>query len=135
MRDPDVDSIERESEPVAAARELPPAPIVPEPTTPSAARAPPPPPPETMSESSKNDARTTPLPRLFELSMTERNALPPLKQSMHVFNEDPGARFVLIDGRRYTEGEKLAASLQIVAIRRDGTEMDFNGRRFLLPRP
>lgn len=75
------------------------------------------------------------LPRLDQLPASEREALPALKLSMHVYTDSPASRFVLIDGRRYGEGEKLAPSLQLVEIRRNGTVLDFNGRRFLLQRP
>lgn len=75
------------------------------------------------------------VPRLDQLDPDTRSALPPLKLSMHVYAEQAPDRFVLIDGRRYGEGEKLAPSLQLIEVRRDGVVLDFNGRRFLLPRP
>ena len=75
------------------------------------------------------------VPRLDQLPSAERDALPPLKLSMHVYAESAPNRFVLIDGRRFREGEKLAATLQVIEIRREGVVLDFNGRRFLLLRP
>lgn len=75
------------------------------------------------------------LPSLDQLPATMRDALPPLKLSMHVYTEAIGNRFVLIDGRRYGEGEKLSSGLLLSEIRRDGTVLEFNGTRFLLRRP
>lgn len=75
------------------------------------------------------------LPPLRSLTEAERGGLPPLRMSMHVFNDDPARRFVLIDGRRWTEGEQLADGVRIERIRRDGAELDLRGRRILLERP
>ena len=75
------------------------------------------------------------LPLVSELMPDVRNTLPPLKLSMHVFNAVPASRFVLIDGKRYVEGERVAGSLRVEAIRRDGAVLDFDGKRFLVPRP
>ena len=76
-----------------------------------------------------------PLPQLRDLPPDLRAALPPLRLSMHVFNDDPAQRFVLIDGRRYGEGAALAEGLVLEAIRRDGVVLLFRERRFLLQRP
>jgi general secretion pathway protein B len=75
------------------------------------------------------------LPGLRDLSADERAALPPLKLSMHVFADEPAGRFVLIDGRRYTEGMAIAQGLVLHEIRRDGVVLELHGRRFLLSRP
>ena len=75
------------------------------------------------------------LPRLVDLSAEQRNALPPLKLSMQVFTADPAGRFVIIDGRRLTEGERLSPALTLREVRRDGAVMELDGQRFLLPRP
>jgi general secretion pathway protein B len=128
-RDPEFESIERES--IALAARIPPPPV--------ASRAPSPLPGTTHSvPATAMDPATTAaeaLPRFDQLMPDVRDALPPLKQSMHVFAQVEADRFVLIDGRRYRQGESIAPSLTIVAIHRDGTELDFDGRRFLLPRP
>lgn len=83
-------------------------------------------PPETDRES---------LPRLHQLDSATRSELPPLRISMHVFTDEPGGRFVIIDNHRHAEGASVASGLNIAEIRRDGVVMDFRGRRFLLDRP
>jgi general secretion pathway protein B len=74
------------------------------------------------------------LPTLAVLSPGERAALPALKLSMHVWNEEPARRFAIVDGQRLTEGASIGGAV-VARIRRDGVELDVNGRRLLLPRP
>lgn len=76
-----------------------------------------------------------PLPRLAHLLPSEREGLPPLHLSMHVYDPEPGARFVLIDGKRYRQGDSVAQGVVVDAIRSDGAVLSYRGRRFLLPRP
>lgn len=154
--DPDFVSTERESRPVpaespppseppvVAPRVTPPAPAratVQTPEPPSAAPAPraaPATPPLTHEPArALPDVPEEPLeslPRLADLSAAERDALPPLKLTMHVYAADPAARFVLIDGKRLSEGERLSRALALAEIRRDGAVLEFDGRRFLIPR-
>ena len=74
------------------------------------------------------------LPRLVDLPASERDALPPLKLTMHVYAADASARFVLIDGQRLGQGERLSPTLTLSEIRRDGAVFESDGRRFLIPR-
>lgn len=73
--------------------------------------------------------------RVDQLPASERNALPPLKVSMHVYSADPAKRAVLIDGQRYQEGAWIADGILLKAIRRDGSLLDVHGRELLLGRP
>ena len=75
------------------------------------------------------------LPRLGDLPAGERNALPPLKVSMHVYADEPAQRFVIVDGRRHVEGDVVAEGLVVGEIRRDGVVLSLHGRALLLPRP
>lgn len=68
------------------------------------------------------------------LSSSERSALPPLKLSMHVWAEEPGKRFAILDGERVIEGSMLSGAV-VAQIRRDGLVLDIGGRRLWLPRP
>jgi general secretion pathway protein B len=145
---PEFDSVERESRAVVAS----PPPATPaaaastaaEPAAPIAATTPAPvdtvplPPPAAPAPPSVGDAAAPAaeeLPRIDHLAGPRRDALPPLKQTMHVYAEMPADRFVLIDGSRYREGDSLTAGLRLLEIRRDGSVLEFDGMRFLLPRP
>ncbi len=134
-RDPEFDSVERESIPVAAKASPPAGPRVGPVSPPPVAIAAFPSVEAPVSAATLDDSVVDDLLRLDQLPASEREALPSLKLSMHVYTDSPATRFVLIDGRRYGEGENLAPSLQIVEIRRNGTVLNFNGRRFLLQRP
>lgn len=94
----------------------------------------------TPSESVSAATPTEPPPiptwiRVDQLPASERNALPPLKVSMHVYSADPAKRAVLIDGQRYQEGAWIADGILLKAIRRDGSLLDVHGRELLLGRP
>ncbi len=69
------------------------------------------------------------------LSAAERADLPPLRLSMHVFTDEPMRRFVMIDGRRLTEGEQVASNVTLTEIRRDGAVLEIRGNRVLIERP
>jgi general secretion pathway protein B len=142
-RDPEFDSVERESvaltpeslQPSSPAIPTPPTPVIPAPAVNAASIGAAAPAPAATNADDPLGLAVADLPKVDQLSAQERENLPPLKMSMHLFAEDPAARFVLIDGQRYAGGEQIAASLRVVAIRRDGAELEFNGRHFLLPRP
>jgi len=64
---------------------------------------------------------------LADLAPDERKALPPLKLSMHMWNDDAAQRFVILDGNRFGEGDRVGDAV-ITAITRDGVLLDWNGR-------
>jgi general secretion pathway protein B len=69
--------------------------------------------------------------QLSELSAEERKALPPLKLSMHMWNDDPARRFIILDGNRLGEGDRTGDAV-ITAITPDGAVLDWNGHRIRL---
>ncbi len=133
--DPDFASTERESLPMPPADATRPRPVAVPPVAPPAASA-----AATASPSpAAADVAPVPvdewLPPLRTLTEAERGGLPPLRMSMHVYNEDPARRFVLVDGRRRVEGDVLGEGVRIERIRRDGAVLELRGRRVLLERP
>lgn len=70
--------------------------------------------------------------QLSDLSAEERKALPPLKLSMHMWSDDPARRFLILDGNRLGEGDRVGNAV-VTAITPDGAVLDWNGRRIRLP--
>lgn len=72
------------------------------------------------------------LPRLSELPPAQRNRLPAMKLSMHMWNADPARRFAIIDGHRQVEGDRVGDAT-ITAIDADGVVLELDGRPVRLP--
>ncbi len=73
------------------------------------------------------------LPKIYDLDYQVRHSLPKISVSMHVYNNNPSRRFVVVNGKRLREGDNVE-NLQISEIRADGMEVEFQGQRFLYPR-
>jgi general secretion pathway protein B len=71
---------------------------------------------------------------LSEMSAEQRQQLPTLKLSMHVYSTEASKRFAIIDGQRVNEGSVLGSAL-IEQIRQDGVVLSVQGQSYLLPRP
>ena len=69
---------------------------------------------------------------LADLDPDSRKALPPLRLSMHLWDADPARRFVILDGARLAEGDRVGPAV-LTEITRDGALLDWNGRRIRLP--
>ena len=85
--------------------------------------------PAAVIPSSPADGHTL---HLSDLSIEERRRLPPLKLSMHMWNDDPMQRFVILDGNRLHEGDRIGEAI-VTTITPDGVMLDWNGRRLELP--
>ena len=146
--DPEFAGVERESAPMPAGSiPLSSAPVAPPPqraTSPDPVQAPPAPrPPAVASGMERGGASTAeppaeplePVPLLSMLLPAQREGLPPLRLSMHVYDADPAGRFVLIDGRRYRQGDAIQTGLVVDTIRPDGALIAHGSLRFLVPRP
>jgi general secretion pathway protein B len=110
----------------AAARDrsgsVPPAPAAP-PAMPVAPSAAPPPRPMPLPAAS-----TAAIPDL------DSTGLAPVKLSMHIWDATPARRFVILDGQRMAEGDRLGG-LQVIEIRRDGVVIERDGQRARVPLP
>lgn len=94
-------------------------PAITEPAPPPARPLPPPPP-------IPADAR--------DVADIDATSIPPVKLSMHMWDESPSRRFVILDGQRMTEGDRNG-ELTVVAIERDGVVVERNGQRARVPLP
>ncbi|GAB3089019.1 general secretion pathway protein GspB [Lysobacter terrae] len=70
--------------------------------------------------------------RLADLSSEDRQQLPALKLSMHMWAPVAADRFVIIDGTRVNEGDRVGDAV-VEAIQTDGVMLSWHGRRIRLP--
>ncbi|MDI9239168.1 general secretion pathway protein GspB [Lysobacter sp. LF1] len=70
--------------------------------------------------------------RLSDLSPGEREQLPALKISMHMWGPTPDQRFAIIDGTRVGQGDRVGDAV-VQEIAADGVILDWHGRRLSLP--
>lgn len=69
---------------------------------------------------------------LEAMSADFRNALPSLNLDIHVYSERPERRFVLINSKRYQQGEWLDEGPLLESITTDGVVLSFLQKRFTL---
>jgi len=90
--------------------------------------------PRTSSRTVQLDpAPTSPVKTLRDMPDDYRAAFPPLKIEVHVYDDNPASRFVMLEGRRYHEGEALPQGPQLSEIRPDGVIFSFRGAEVLVP--
>ncbi|MBN8262090.1 MAG: general secretion pathway protein GspB [Xanthomonadales bacterium] len=78
----------------------------------------------------------TPAPAAMAADVPDLDAtgLPPVKLTMHMWDEAPARRFVILDGQRMAEGDR-SGGLSVVEIRRDGVVVERDGQRARVPLP
>ncbi len=122
----------------------PPASASPEPPRPAAPADAEPPPQQAATRSapaaepSASPAPASPsapwesLPYLEELPAEFRSSVPEMTVDVHVFTDDPARRFILLDLRRYREGDQLPSGARLLHITPEGIALAWQGRRFRL---
>lgn len=87
---------------------------------------------EPVASAPRADTATgTPL-RLADLSTADRQQLPPLKMSMHMWGADSARRFAIIDGKRVAEGDRVGEAV-VETINQDDVVLAWNGIRVRVP--
>ncbi len=71
------------------------------------------------------------LPTMQEL-LASGVTLPALLLNLHVYDQAPGNRFVMLNSRRLREGDELPEGIRVERITPDGVVLVARGRRFLL---
>ncbi len=123
------------AEPPAAAA---PAPAAPQPaaSTTSATSAGPTAPEPTEAAGASARAAEAPLDvsdlPAYAAVLEEGTGLGALQLQLHVHSSIPTSRFVVINGSRYGEGDRVSDGLVLEAIAAEGAVLSFRGRRFLL---
>jgi hypothetical protein len=70
----------------------------------------------------------------WELPDAVRANVPEIRFSVLVYDEDPGGRFVLVNGQRLGEGDELQQGLAVEEIRRDGVVFSYRLYQFFVGR-
>lgn len=132
--------------PVVVRRQAPaaPPPAIPIASTPTPLPASAPMPPATDPPAAPLAVATTPPPRPVstpapapiagDVPDLDATGLPPVKLTMHMWDESPARRFVILDGQRMAEGDR-SGGLSVVEIRRDGVVVERDGQRARVPLP
>ncbi len=81
----------------------------------------------TLPSASTSNARSQIL-RVGDLDPGTRKQLPPLKLSMHLWNETASQRLVILDGQRLREGDLIGDAV-VEQIARDGVILSWRGSR------
>ena len=71
-------------------------------------------------------------PRLGRLPYDLQQEVRPLRLDVHVYDEDPAGRFVMINGQTFAQGADIKAGLVLERIVREGAVLSWKGQVFLL---
>lgn len=84
-------------------------------------------------------AAPPPLPRDVtprrDLPAAVRDRIPDYAIDVHVYNDDPARRFILIRGERFGEGSTLEGGHRLLEIAPRGLVIDVDGQKVLIQRP
>lgn len=90
------------------------------------------PPPVVVEEQQQAEDQ---IPLVWELPQIQRENVLQLKSSVHVYSDTPSQRFVIINMKRYGEGDLLPPySYRLKRIERDGVVIDYGEGLVRLPR-
>jgi len=70
------------------------------------------------------------VPSLNELTMQEQRSIPAIKIEGHIYDVEPAARMVIINGKVRKEKHTIASGLLLQEITPDGVIMNYQGRIF-----
>jgi general secretion pathway protein B len=126
---------------------LPPAPVAAQPAQPQAlppsqaqtqTQPMPPPAPEPAPQQQGAPAeippaltQPAPLKKFREMPPDYRADFPALRIEIHVYEKDPRRRFVMVNGRKYREGERLSEGPTLIEIVSDGIVLEYRGEKVL----
>lgn len=70
------------------------------------------------------------IPLLVEKPLALQQAVPPFRVDVHVYAAEVANRFVMVDLKRYREGDDIAEGLRLERITKEGMVLVFRGERF-----
>ncbi len=74
------------------------------------------------------------IPELNELSLEFRSSFDPPRMDVHVYDDDPSRRFILVDLKRFVEGDTLDSGAKLEKIQPESIQLYYQGTRFLYDR-
>ena len=74
------------------------------------------------------------IPEWNELSLEFRSGFTPPRLDVHVYDEDPSRRFILVELQRFVEGDTLGNGAKLEEIMPGGIQMYYQGTRFRIDR-
>ncbi|MGD8808090.1 MAG: general secretion pathway protein GspB [Gammaproteobacteria bacterium] len=78
-----------------------------------------------------SSAGQTPIPS-YAAVLAEGIGLGALQMQLHVHSSVPASRFIVVNGSRYLEGDRLSEGPVVEEIAAEGAILSYRGRRFLL---
>ena len=69
---------------------------------------------------------------LLQLPPEIQRAIPDLKITVHVYDQNPRYRFIIMQRRKYREGDQLGRDLSLEAIAPGGLVLRYQSTRFWL---
>lgn len=84
----------------------------------------------TQAVASQADSTPTAPARSRDDLLAAGDAVPESQVSLHVYDADPGKRFVFLNGQRLREGDVAANGLRVERIDADGVVLDHRGSDF-----
>ena len=73
-------------------------------------------------------------PESLRLTPAQEADLPPYLMTVHVYDKEPSRRFVLINGRKYREGDKTREDMRVEQILAQGAILSHKGNPFFVHR-
>jgi general secretion pathway protein B len=70
------------------------------------------------------------IPEWNELSLEFRSGLNPPRLDVHVYDDEPSRRFILVDLRKFVEGDTLDSGAKLEKIQPDSIQLYYQGTRF-----
>ena len=98
----------------------------------AAAEPPPLPEPPGLEAALRPQPQVPPKPARPSLDL--RSRLPPLSMTVHVYDDDPLRRFVYINGRKLTEGQRSREGIRLEEVLSDGAVLSYEGENFFQQR-
>lgn len=91
--------------------------------------------PQPVQPFETDDFMEEPVPAYTGLDARQKSRIPAQSVNGHLYSSIPGRSFVLLNGKRYGEGQRTAEGPAVVYIDEEGAVLDFQGLRYRIDAP